>query len=42
MSEPLLRVSNLKKQFPVVGGLLSREVGRVYAVDDVSFTVHPG
>jgi oligopeptide transport system ATP-binding protein len=42
MSEPLLRVTNLKKQFPVLGGLLSREVGRVYAVDDVSFTVHPG
>ena len=42
MSEPLLRVRNLKKQFAVFGGLLSREVGRVYAVDDVSFTVHPG
>ncbi len=42
MSEPLLRVSNLKKHFSVLGGLLSREVGRVYAVDGVSFAVQPG
>jgi oligopeptide transport system ATP-binding protein len=42
MSEPLLRISNLKKHFPVLGGLLSREVGRVYAVDGVSFTINRG
>ncbi|HBY28140.1 MAG TPA: peptide ABC transporter substrate-binding protein, partial [Bradyrhizobium sp.] len=42
MSEPLLRVSNLKKHFPVLGGLLSREVGQVYAVDGVSFAVDRG
>ncbi|GKQ54244.1 ABC transporter ATP-binding protein [Bradyrhizobium sp. Ce-3] len=42
MSEPLLRISNLKKHFPVLGGLLSREVGQVYAVDGVSFTVDRG
>ena len=29
MSEPLLQVSNLKKHFPVLGGLLSRQVGSV-------------
>ena len=34
MSEPLLRVTGLKKHFPVLGGLLSREVGRV--VEDAS------
>jgi oligopeptide transport system ATP-binding protein len=41
-SEPLLQVTGLKKYFPVLGGLLSREVGRVHAVDDVSFTVDRG
>ena len=42
MSEPLLRVTNLKKHFPVLGGMLSREVGQVYAVDGVSFSVGRG
>jgi oligopeptide transport system ATP-binding protein len=42
VSEPLVRVTHLKKNFPVHGGLLSREVGQVHAVDDVSFTVNRG
>ena len=42
MTEPLLRVSGLKKYFPVHGGLLSRQVGSVYAVDGVSFSVNRG
>jgi oligopeptide transport system ATP-binding protein len=39
---PLLRISNLKKYFPIRGGLLSREVARVHAVDDVSFSLLKG
>ncbi len=42
MAEALLRVKNLKKYFPIRGGLLSREVARVHAVDDVSFDIYPG
>src|ERR671925_16007 len=42
MADPLLRVRNLKKYFPIRGGLLSREVARVHAVDDVSFDIMAG
>ncbi len=42
MAEALLRVKNLKKYFPIRGGLLSREVARVHAVDDVSFDIYRG
>lgn len=42
MTEPLLRVKNLVKHFPVKGGLLGREVGRVHAVNDVSFELARG
>jgi len=38
----LLEVSDLKKHFPIGGGLFSRARGKVYAVDGVSFTVHRG
>jgi oligopeptide transport system ATP-binding protein len=39
---PLLRVKSLKKYFPIRGGLFSREVARVHAVDDVSFEIMKG
>ena len=39
---PLLEVRNLKKYFPVEGGILRRKVGEVKAVDDVSFVVREG
>src|SRR5689334_15199812 len=41
-TEPLLKVDQLVKQFPIKGGLLSREVGRVHAVDGVSFDIGAG
>src|SRR5918994_413735 len=42
MADALLKVKNLKKYFPIRGGLFSREVARVHAVDDVSFDIMPG
>src|SRR3972149_395498 len=42
MPEPLLKVKNLKKYFPIRGGLFSREVARVHAVDDVTFDIMAG
>jgi len=41
-AETLLEVKNLKKHFPIKGGILSKTIGYVYAVDDVSFTLHRG
>jgi oligopeptide transport system ATP-binding protein len=42
MSERLLRVKNLVKNFVIRGGVFSREVERVHAVNDVSFEVDAG
>jgi peptide/nickel transport system ATP-binding protein len=40
---PLLEVTNLVKHFPITDGILiDREVARVHAVDDVSFTLNQG
>ena len=41
-SEYLLEVNNLKKYFPIKGGLLSHTVGQVKAVDGVSFRIKRG
>jgi len=40
--QPLLIVNNLRKHFPIRGGVLKRTVGSVKAVDGVSFTVLKG
>src|SRR5436309_14455919 len=40
--DPLVEVRNVKKYFPIKQGLLSREVARVHAVDDVTFSVREG
>ncbi len=40
--DPLVEVRNVKKYFPIRKGLLQREVARVHAVDDVTFSVREG
>ncbi|WP_425430001.1 ABC transporter ATP-binding protein [Desulfamplus magnetovallimortis] len=42
MSSTVLEISNVKKYFPVHGGLFLRQQGNVHAVDDVSFAVKRG
>ena len=39
---PLLSVRNLKKHFPIKGGIFGREVARVHAVDGVSLDIAEG
>ena len=41
-NRPLLEVKNLKKHFPIHGGLLGRATAKVYAVDGVSFDIAKG
>ncbi|MBO1913442.1 ABC transporter ATP-binding protein, partial [Microvirga sp. 3-52] len=38
----LLEVKDLKKYFPIKGGILKRTVGQVKAVDGVSFSIIKG
>jgi oligopeptide/dipeptide ABC transporter ATP-binding protein len=41
--EPLVRVSGVKKYFPITQGIIfQREIGRVHAVDGVDLEVAPG
>ena len=40
--QPLLRVRNLKKHFPIIRGVFNRVVGHVLAVDGVSFNLYAG
>ena len=40
--DPLLKVRNLVKHFPIFGGMLMRQVGAIHAVDGVSFEIFPG
>src|SRR2546425_662893 len=42
MSEPLLRLVDLIKHFPIRSGFLMRQVGVIRAVDGVSFALYPG
>jgi ABC-type oligopeptide transport system ATPase subunit len=38
----LIEVRNLKKYFPIKGGIFQTTVGQVKAVDDVSFSIKKG
>ncbi|CAI8914012.1 ABC transporter ATP-binding protein [Brevibacillus sp. DP1.3A] len=40
--EYLIEAKQIKKYFPIKAGLLSRVIGQVKAVDDVSFGIRPG
>lgn len=40
--KPLVEVKNLVKYYPVLGGVLKREVASVKAVDDISFDILEG
>ncbi|MGC2775631.1 MAG: oligopeptide/dipeptide ABC transporter ATP-binding protein [Bradyrhizobium sp.] len=42
MSASLLQVNDLKKHFPLKGGLFGRSTGKVHAVDGVSFEIAKG
>ncbi|MFP5519326.1 MAG: ABC transporter ATP-binding protein [Bdellovibrionia bacterium] len=42
MSEVLLKVDNVTKNFPIYGGILNREVASVKAVQNISFEVKKG
>lgn len=40
--ETILKVNNVKKYFPIKGGVLRRTIGQLKAVDDISFSVKKG
>lgn len=42
MKNPLLSIQSLTKHFPIRGGILLRQSGKVHAVDDVSFYINRG
>ncbi|MDR7074648.1 ABC transporter ATP-binding protein [Fictibacillus barbaricus] len=41
-TQPLVKVENLKMHFPIKGGVLSKQVGEVKAVDGISFFINKG
>lgn len=42
MNHKLLEVKSLKKYFPVMSGILRREVGQVHALEEIDFTLDSG
>jgi oligopeptide transport system ATP-binding protein len=41
-NEALIEVKNLKKYFPLTGGVFRKVIGYVHAVDDVTFDIYKG
>ncbi len=41
-TKPLLEVKNLVTRFPVTGGMFSKNIANLHAVEDVSFTINSG
>ncbi|WNB91596.1 dipeptide ABC transporter ATP-binding protein [Bacillus sp. NEB1478] len=41
-TQPLVKVENLKMHFPIKGGVLSKQIGEVKAVDGISFFINKG
>lgn len=41
MAEPILKVTNLKKHYPIRKGLLNKQVGTRYVVDGIDITIMP-
>ena len=42
MSQPLIKVDDLTKKFPVGGGRFRKATDFIHAVDGVSFEIQPG
>jgi len=42
MPEALFSLESVKKQFPITGGILERQIAAVHAVDGVSFNIYDG
>ena len=42
MSKSLLEINDLKKYFPITGGLLKKKIAEVKAIDGVTFNVEKG
>ena len=38
----ILQINNLVKYFPINGGILGKQIAKVHAVDDVTFTLEKG
>ncbi len=42
MTEAIIKLENIKKYFPIRGGIFSRVIGNIKAVDDVSLVINRG